>query len=216
MKQTYITTMPLQFQLGEVKYENVQKPDAQDTIVTSFPIRQIMHNTLRAGDIAKVIAIVLENDDTMASLEVFRKEMQQEGVALTAENFSVITIPENQKTETLLRLCQSLIDALPEVSRVYACITYGTKPIPLVTINALICAEKMKRELEIGGIYYGELPRVGGKARNTDAAGNALGKLYDITALYRISGIISQISEPTVAKGLFDQLLHLGAPEEAE
>ncbi len=217
MLQTYITAMPLQHAAGlkQVRYAPESAIIPQDTIATSFPICQVIHNTLRDGDQAKVIAIVLENADTAASLAAFRGELTQAGIALTDETLVTITIPENQSTQNLLRTCRDLIAALPEVASAHTCLTFGTKPISQVMLCALHCAGQMKRELELGGTYYGELKRVGGKPA-TDADGVAIGTLYNTTTFYRLSSIIPQIDTPEAASALFDQLLHLAAPQEVE
>ena len=65
-------------------------------------------------------------------------------------------------------------------SPVYACITYGSKSIPVVTLTALTCAEATHTELEVGGVYYGEVKRENGRVLSA--------RLYDMAALYQLSG----------------------------
>lgn len=54
--------------------------------------------------------------------------------------------PEDQRPENAIG-CAGTVDALPQVTRVYACITYGSKSIPVVTLTALTCAEATHTEL---------------------------------------------------------------------
>ena len=60
-------------------------------------------------------------------------------------------------------------------------ITYGTKTIPLVQLAALTCAAATHEELEVGGVYYGEMRRVNGQSVNRSV-------LHDVTPLYNLQG----------------------------
>ncbi|WP_423741999.1 hypothetical protein ACKXF7_02095 [Faecalibacterium sp. 7] len=112
----------------------------------------------------------------------------------------------NQCPETLIGLCRDLVDALPQVTRVYACITYGSKSIPVVTLTALTCAEATHTELEVGGVYYGEVKRENGRVLSA--------RLYDMAALYQLSGLVGTMRDSRTAEQVFHQLIWMNEHRE--
>ena len=117
-----------------------------------------------------------------------------------------IDLPEDQCPETLIGLCRDLVDALPQVTRVYACITYGSKSIPVVTLTALTCAEATHTELEVGGVYYGEVKRENGRVLSA--------RLYDMAALYQLSGLVGTMRDSKTAEQVFHQLIWMNEHRE--
>ena len=117
-----------------------------------------------------------------------------------------IDLPEDQRPETLIGLCRDLVDALPQVTRVYACITYGSKSIPVVTLTALTCAEATHTELEVGGVYYGEVKRENGQVLSA--------RLYDMAALYQLAGLVGTMRASKTAEQVFHQLIWMNEHRE--
>jgi len=198
MNRVYITAIPLQgksdletliYAADWVKKENV--------IETRFPIVQVMVETAKEKDSIQILAIRQENADTDRNFSFFQRELKERGfsTALIKE----ITLPENQNTANLLNLLQKIVEELPTEARVYACITYGTKSIPIITMASLNCAEKMNPEMEIGGIYYGEVQRENGEIKSSN--------LCDLTALYQLSTIVSQMNSSENAEDMFNHLM---------
>lgn len=199
MLRTYITTIPLQgkFDLECVRYER-RKPKT-DPIPTCFPIVQVLADTAEPGDEVRVLAIRQLNGDTARNYALLVKELGRHGVS--EQQITTIPMAENQESSTLLELCEALVSALPERTRVYTCITFGTKSIPVVQLTALSCAEKIRRELEIGGIYYGEIRRENGEIRSAS--------LNDVGVLYHMGGLVSQMQTGEDAQAMMRHLLWL-------
>ena len=65
--------------------------------------------------------------------------------------------------------------------------TFGTKTFPLVLFSVLSCVEKIKKNVEIQGIYYQEITRSAGVC----TAAN----LYDVTALFTLNRIVDLVAE---------------------
>ena len=174
MLKTYITTVPLQGKLDPMLY---QRERAEAPTATCFPIVQVMRDTLEPGDTVRQLA--------------------QLGIA--EAQVELVPLPEDQRPETLIGLCRDLVDALPQVTRVYACITYGSKSIPVVTLTALSCAEATHTELEVGGVYYGEVKRENGKVVGA--------RLYEMSALYQLAGLVGTMRDSKTAEEVFRQLI---------
>ena len=139
MRNIYLTAVPLQarFDLEQLDYGST-RPDGRGT-PTRFPIIQVIRDTMAPGDEAQVIAIRQENKDTARNYAFLLEELASLGIG--EAQVSQLTLPEKQDPATLVGLCRDAADALPQVGRVYACITYGTKTVPVAVLSALRCAE---------------------------------------------------------------------------
>lgn len=201
MLKTYITTVPLQGKLDPMLY---QRERAEAPTATCFPIVQVMRDTLEPGDTVRLLAIRQENVDTARNYQRLLEELAQLGIA--KEQVELVPLPEDQRPETLIGLCRDLVDALPQVTRVYACITYGSKSIPVVTLTALSCAEATHTELEVGGVYYGEVKRENGKVVGA--------RLYEMSALYQLAGLVGTMRDSKTAEEVFRQLIWMSQHRE--
>ena len=200
MLKTYITTVPLQGKLDPMLY---QRERAEAPTATCFPIVQVMRDTLEPGDTV-LLAIRQENADTARNYQRLLEELAQLGIA--EAQVEPVPLPEDQRPETLIGLCRDLVDALPQVTRVYACITYGSKSIPVVTLTALSCAEATHTELEVGGVYYGEVKRENGKVVGA--------RLYEMSALYQLAGLVGTMRDSKTAEEVFRQLIWMSQHRE--
>ena len=201
MLKTYITTVPLQGKLDPMLY---QRDHAAPPSATCFPIVQVMRDTLEPGDTVQLLAIRQENADTARNYQRLLEELAQLGIA--EAQVEPVPLPEDQRPETLIGLCRDLVDALPQVTRVYACITYGSKSIPVVTLTALSCAEATHTELEVGGVYYGEVKRENGKVVGA--------RLYEMAALYQLAGLVGTMRDSKTAEEVFRQLIWMSQHRE--
>ncbi len=201
MLKTYITTVPLQGKLDPMLY---QRERAEAPTATCFPIVQVIRDTLEPGDTVRLLAIRQENADTARNYQRLLEELAQLGIA--KEQVEPVPLPEDQRPETLIGLCRDLVDALPQVTRVYACITYGSKSIPVVTLTALSCAEATHTELEVGGVYYGEVKRENGKVVGA--------RLYEMSALYQLAGLVGTMRDSKTAEEVFRQLIWMSQHRE--
>lgn len=197
MLNIYLTTVPLQgkFDLEKIAYGSTLP--GGESIQTRFPILQVIHDTMQPNDSAQVLVIRQKNADTARNYTYLLEELTAQGIP--EDKVVQIALPEKQDPATLVGLCRDVADALPQVGRVYACITYGTKSIPVVEMAALRCAEATHTELEVGGLYYGEVQRLGGV---TQAA-----HLHDVSVLYRLAGLVDSIRDPETAEEVFRQLI---------
>ena len=201
MLKTYITTVPLQGKLDPMLY---QRERAEAPTATCFPIVQVIRDTLEPGDTVRLLAIRQENADTARNYQRLLEELAQLGIA--EDQVEPVPLPEDQRPETLIGLCRELVDALPQVTRVYACITYGSKSIPVVTLTALTCAEATHTELEVGGVYYGEVRRENGKVVGA--------RLYEMSALYQLAGLVGTMRDSKTAEEVFRQLIWMSQHRE--
>lgn len=202
MKRTYVTAISLQGRNGLEK--GIYQPDGfklSKNIETSFPIMPVIASTMANIEDIRIIVLRTENNDVKDNYEAFLEELQELGIS--KENVTEISIEENQNKVIGLTTLVHILEAISEDSLVYADITYGTKPMSAIILYAMNCIENLK-DTEVEGVFYGELPREGGKS-NWERA-----KLYDLTAYKYLADVIEQlkvfeISDPTTAlKTLMD------------
>lgn len=202
MKRVYITSVPLQGRGGLEK--GIYQPfdfAFKVNIETSFPIITVLAQEQTKQEDVKVIALRTENKDTADNFEEMLGQLKQIGIL--EEQVTSLLLPENQSSEAGVRSMLKIIEEIPDDSLVYADLTFGTKPMSIMILYAVTFIEKLK-DAEVQGIYYGELPRSGGKADWGRA------RLYDLTVYKYMSDMIDQlhglnVSEPeTALKELLD------------
>ncbi len=187
MKKVFITAISLQSgrDLGKLVYEPVGFSLKNENRETSFPIIPIIEENLEELGETEIIAIRVDNDDTKDNFLKFVEEV--ESLGLSKECIKTITIPENQNPKTETDLLMQIVEAIPNHSVVNACVTYGTKPISIIITYALKFIQKLLFDVDIEGIYYGELVR---KGREIEGS-----KLYNLVCLLQLGEIIDQLEQ---------------------
>ena len=73
-------------------------------------------------------------------------------------------------------------------------------------LTALTCAEATHTELEVGGVYYGEVKRENGQVLSA--------RLYDMAALYQLAGLVGTMRDSKTAEQVFHQLIWMNEHRE--
>ncbi|MDR0999888.1 MAG: TM1812 family CRISPR-associated protein [Clostridiales bacterium] len=156
---------------------------------TRFPIIPVINGYAEKGDRIRVVAILTAGENYRHNYdEYFTKEVSE----LAAQNgyefdgIEVITTPDSEDIETQLKLFADIIGIINDDEEVYACITYGTKPTPIVQFLALNYAYKLKKNVSIGCVAYG---------RFMHADPNNNNGLYDQTALFYMDSIVNKLAD---------------------
>lgn len=156
---------------------------------TSFPIIAAINGYAEAEEEIEVITIISDYDNAKANYELFKEELaelsQKKGFSYTLKE---VYIPYNNAIDTELELFGKLIDCTADDDTLYACITYGAKPFPLIQIMALNYAYRIRKNVSIGCIVYGA------KDHNTGRM-----EIYDITSLLYIDETVRLLAEQKVA-----------------
>lgn len=155
---------------------------------TSFPIIAAINGYVEEGEEIELITIVSEYENAKYNYELLKEEVealsQRKGFQYTLKE---ITIPYNNEIATELELFGKLIDCIEDWDTLYTCITYGSKPFPLVQIMALNYAHRIRQNVSIGCIVYGAMDH------NTKST-----EIYDITSLLYIDEAIRLMAEQKI------------------
>ena len=155
---------------------------------TSFPIISTINGYAEEGEQIEVITIVSEYENAEYNYGLLKEELdklsKKKGFSYTLKK---VRVPYNNAIDTELELFGKLIDCTADGDTLYACITYGSKPFPLIQIMALNYAYRIRKNVSIGCIVYGA------KDHNN---GNM--EIYDITSLLYIDEAVRLMAEQKV------------------
>jgi hypothetical protein len=156
---------------------------------TRFPIIPVINGYAEKGAKIRVIAILTDGDNYRYNYETY---FVPEIAALSEKNgyvfdgIEVIASPDSEDIETQILLFSGLIGKIRDNEELYACITYGTKPTPIVQFIALNYAYKLKKNTSIGCIAYGRF------MHNDPNRNNGI---YDQTALFYMDSILNKLAD---------------------
>lgn len=103
------------------------------------------------------------------------------------DKIEVINTADKADIDTQLSLFSDIIEKVTDNEEIFACITYGTKPTPIVINMALNYAYRIKKGVSIGCIVYGRYLHEGRP-----------GILYDTTALFYMESVVNKVAEMKV------------------
>ena len=156
---------------------------------TSFPIIAAINGYVEKNEDIELITIVSDYENAEYNYGLLKEEIealsQKKGFRYTLKE---VRVPYNNAIDTELELFGKLIDCTADGDTLYACITYGSKPFPLIQIMALNYAYRIRKNVSIGCIVYG--------ANDHNEGGEM--KVYDITSLLYIDEAVRLMAEQKV------------------
>ena len=188
--KVFISAIPAQPK-GQLK-SPVYEPHGNSKLAygeTRFPIIPVINGYAESGDIVRVIAILTEGENFTHNFdEYFVPDIgniaREKG--LVFGGVETIRTADSEDIDTQLKLFGDIIGKVNDEEEIYACITYGTKPTPIVESMALSYAYRLKKGVSIGCIVYG-------RYFNYDPNGN--NGIYDTTALFYMDSIVNKLAE---------------------
>lgn len=152
---------------------------------TSFPIIPVIHGYADPGEQIEVIAVLSDYENARYNLTLLEEELN---ALCAAKNITYtikkLEIPYNDELDTHLALFEKLIDCTADNDTFYACLSYGSKPTPLVINMGLNYAHRIHQNVSIDCIVYGKKDFNDGQMY-----------LYDITSLFYMDEIVRLLAE---------------------
>ncbi|MDR2132074.1 MAG: TM1812 family CRISPR-associated protein [Clostridiales Family XIII bacterium] len=179
---------------------------------TRFPIIPVMNGYAERGDKIRVLAILTDGENFRHNHETYFVPEISALAKEKAYDFSgveVISVPDDESIDAQLKLFADIIAKIGDGEETFACITYGTKPTPIVQTMALNYAYKLKKDVSVGCVVYGRFMHKSGDGRG-------VGTIYDTTALFYMDGIVNRLAEMKAAnpEKAIRALLELGDGDE--
>ena len=199
--KNYFCTIPQQPEkkLKKTEYENpCGNPVLECTEGVSFPILVLIKNTVSKGEKIRITTVKQEHVNCDTNEKTFTAELEalKNEVGFEYELETILT-PFSETIDDHLGLFGKLIDTIRDDDALYADITFGTKPIPMVFLMMLTYAYRFRNTF-IENIIYGQFNH------DTNAS-----SLYDVTALFYMNSTINTMSDSADPKKFIKAVLDL-------
>ncbi len=191
----FITYVPLQPR--ERMTANLYTAEGNDRLAAGFPVHfpitAIVNGYAEAGDAIELITLIEEsNRDAEDNFVTMCDEMdalaEKKGFSYSVTR---LVVSKRETIEEQLSTFSRLSALLGDDDIVHACITFGTKTIPLIEFMALDFAYKTRKNFTIACLAYGKVNWVGG--RMTDM------RIYDVTALFSMHTLCGELAAAKVS-----------------
>ena len=193
--KNFFTAVPLQKagQLSKYVYNAVGNEKLNFEKPIYFPIFSAIAGYVEKGVEFQLVAVVIDNEDCKNNFELMKKELEE----LCKEReykFKIkeIVIPADNRVSVHIDTFQSLIDTINEDDELFACTTFGTKPLSSTIQMAIQYGYRVKKNTNIGCIVYGQIDRSNPNKEEWT------GKIYDETALIRLDEIVRVLADRKV------------------
>ncbi len=204
----FITGVPLQApkRFDAYHYQAVGNSKLETEGETRFPIMTAMEGYAQAGEEIRVIALVSDGQDCHENADTLSAELEsycrRSGV-LCPKGVERVVVPLDGTVATHMDSFQKLIEFAEDDDELFACTTYGTKPMSTVITMAVQYAYRLKENTSISCIVYGQINRKDGHVMGAE--------VYDITALAQMDEIVRMLADRGVEnpKETINQLLAL-------
>lgn len=154
-----------------------------------FPINAVLAEKVKKDDNVKVVLLktVTEKGNSGKNAGLFQQELDEInariGAKITYETIDTDFVETKQNHEKRLR---DMLSKIEQESEVYADITFGQKPLPMVLMCVLTFAEKFF-DADVRKVVYGKVDFVkydDGKSYPENP------ELYDVTSLYYLNNLM--------------------------
>ncbi|MDE5899352.1 MAG: hypothetical protein K2H09_08845 [Treponemataceae bacterium] len=166
----------------------------QGTVV--YPINAVLAEKMKPSDDIKVVLLktMTQSGNSDKNAELFRKELDainaDIGTHITYETIETDFVETKANHEKRLR---TMLSKIEDGAQLYADITFGQKPLPMVLMCVLHFAEKFFHA-DVKKIVYGKVDFV----RHEDGMAYPENpELYDITSLYYLNGLVGSMEAPS-------------------
>lgn len=202
----FITNIPLQGkgQLIPAYYQAVGNAKLQMEVPVCFPILAAINGYVSPGECFQVIAVQADSEDGRRNFAAFSQELDAlcQQKEIHCEKIEVVPGPADERVASHMETFQKLIDFVGDDDELFACITYGTKPMSMAVLMAVQYAYRLKSNTSISCIVYGQVDR---------SVSPPKAFVYDETALVQMGEIIRVLAERGVSdpKRVIDGILAL-------
>lgn len=187
MKKIVFSDIPMKSNLKAMIYKGTGNVNSHYDKPVFYPINAVLADTLSKQDELKIILLTTENstENNQKNTELFIQELNSInsdiGAKITYETLD--SEFKETKDNHELRLKQ-MIDKIEDGSELFADITFGPKPLPMILMCVLSFAEKFLK-CDVKSVVYGKVTFTGENISNPE--------LYDVTSLYYINNLTNSM-----------------------
>lgn len=187
MKKIIFCDIPMRKDLNAVCYAGKGNAGCNYAGEVIFPINAVLAEKLKSGDEVKVVLLKTSGGDDcagtnaghfMSELDAINKNI---GAAITYETVETAFDESKENHEKRFR---QMLEKIEYSCEIYADITYGPRPLPMVLMCVLNFAEKFF-DADIKKIVYGKVDWIKGVPANPE--------LFDVTSLYYLNNLTNSM-----------------------
>lgn len=191
------------------RYEAVGNERLRFDKDTRFPLMAVINAYAEPNEEIRVITVTPDTDSARIHEQQLRDELAslQEEKEFVCRGVEAIPITYAGDVGIQLELFRKLLPVFEEGDTLYACLTYGNKPMPIAELMAIEYAYRVVDDVAIGCLVYGELDHSVGEP--------APMRIFDITSLIRLDEIVRLLAEHRVAEpmSIINHILSFGEGE---
>ena len=191
------------------RYEAVGNERLRFDKSTRFPLMAVINAYAEPNEEIRVLTVTPDTDSARIHEQQLRDELAslQEEKGFICRGVEAIPIAYAGDVDTQLELFRKLLPVFEEGDTLYACLTYGTKPMPIAELMAIEYAYRVVEDVAIGCLVYGELDHSAGEP--------APMRIFDITSLIRLDEIVRMLAEHRVSEpiNIINRILDFGEGE---
>lgn len=180
---TYVSLQPKE-KFNKTKYEasGNKRLDAGQEI--RYPVIAMIRGYVNDGEEIKLYAIGDQKNENYACNFQFLKDDLSAIMGERSFKCEIVEIDRSEEEYAVdhLKTYSDLLNQIDENDDLYVCITYGTKPTPIIEMMVLQTAYSLKDDISIGCVAYGKYNH-----RTKES------KVFDITALFHMSQIVTEL-----------------------
>lgn len=190
----FITTISLQGNdLTPMHYNAMDNESLICNKKIAFPILATINNFVSKNEKIIIVPVIIkgkiDGEVSNKNYELFLAELEEMKKDIGFE-YDLLPVYKNgdETVDTQIKLFSKLIGVVEKDDELFACLTYGTKPIPIIINMALNYAYKVKENVEIRKVVYGARPW-------NAPPGSDIGEIYDVTPLFYIDSAINSLAK---------------------
>lgn len=174
---------------------------------TRFPLIAVINGYVESNEEIRVITITPDTDPARINEQLFIEELtalQEAKGFICCRGVETIHVDHTDDVDASLELFKNILPYFETGDTIYACMTYGTKPMSIAELMAIEYAYRVVDDVAIGSLLYGELDHSAGES--------APMRIFDITSLIRLDEIVRLLAENHVSEPMrfINRILDLG------
>lgn len=188
MKKIIFCDIPMKKQLDSMVYAGSGNTNISYSEPVVFPINAMLTENLKKDDEVNVILLrTLDKDgNSDKNTSLFIKELDSINSKIGAKiTYETVDSEFKETKDNHEARLKAILDKLEENSQIYADITFGPKPFPMILMCVLSFAEKFLN-CDVKSVVYGKV--------NFDENNKATSpELYDVTSLYYLNNLTNSM-----------------------
>ena len=188
MKKIIFCDIPMKKSMNAMVYAGTGNTNCNYSKEVMFPINAILAESLKKDDEVRVILLrtLDKAGNSGKNSGLFMQELDAINTEIGAKiSYETLDSEFKETKDIHEKRLQNMLDKIEEQTEIYADITYGPKPLPMILMCVLSFAEKFLN-CDVKSVVYG-------KVDFDDNNKPCNPELYDVTSLYYLNNLTSSM-----------------------